>query len=43
MWADLMVFVESELPAKVMQGITTDVRTQDGISVAPVNEETKSV
>jgi N-acyl-D-amino-acid deacylase len=41
--SDLMVFVEPELPAKVMQGITTDFLTQDGISVAPVSAGTKPV
>lgn len=39
--SDLMVFVEPNLPPKVMQGITTDLLTQDGISVAPVNVATK--
>jgi N-acyl-D-amino-acid deacylase len=41
--SDLMVFVEPMLPAKVQQGITLDVLTQDGISVAPVNTATKPV
>ncbi|MDB4893790.1 MAG: D-aminoacylase [Firmicutes bacterium] len=41
--SDLMVFVEPDLPAKVMQGITTDFLTQDGISVAPVSAATKPI
>ncbi|MFZ5823074.1 MAG: N-acyl-D-amino-acid deacylase family protein [Bacillota bacterium] len=41
--SDLMVFVEPDLPAKVMQGVTTDFLTQDGISVAPVSVATKPV
>lgn len=41
--SDLMVFVEPELAAKVQQGITTDVLTQDGISVAPVDDVTRPV
>lgn len=41
--SDLMVFVEPELKPKVMQGITTDFLTQDGISVAPVSAATKPI
>src|SRR5690606_16242579 len=41
--SDLMVFVEPELAPKVMQGITTEVLTQDGMSAAPVTDETAPV
>lgn len=41
--SDLIVFAEPELPAKVMQGITTEVITQDGMSAAPVTDKTASV
>ncbi|MDB4894756.1 MAG: aminoacylase [Firmicutes bacterium] len=39
--SDLMVFVEPELPPKLYQGITTEVITQDGISVAPISPATE--
>lgn len=39
--SDLMVFSDPTLAAKVQQGITTDVLAQDGMSVAPVNNETR--
>lgn len=38
--SDLMVFVEPELAPKVHQGITTEVLTQDGMSAAPVTDDT---
>ncbi|RJP14346.1 MAG: D-aminoacylase [Candidatus Abyssobacteria bacterium SURF_5] len=40
--SDLMIFVEPEATAKVMQGVTTEVLGQDGQSVAPIKDEHKA-
>lgn len=37
--SDLMVFKEPHLLAKVMQGVTTEVLGQDGISLAPLPQQ----
>lgn len=41
--SDLTVFEDPTFPAKVLQGVTLDVLTQDGFSAAPVNAETRPV
>ena len=38
--SDLVPLVEPGCPAKVMQGVTTDVIGQDGLSYAPLTDET---
>lgn len=40
--SDLMLFVEPEAQQKVRQGVTTEVLCQDGLSVAPVDDETSA-
>lgn len=37
--SDLRVLVDSAIPSKLMQGITTEVLGQDGVSMAPIPEE----
>ncbi|GAB4337899.1 MAG: D-aminoacylase [Candidatus Abyssubacteria bacterium] len=39
--SDLLILVEPEASAKVMQGVTTEVLGQDGMSVAPIKDEHK--
>jgi N-acyl-D-amino-acid deacylase len=39
--SDLLMLVEPEASAKVMQGVTTEVLGQDGMSVAPIKDEHK--
>jgi len=39
--SDIMIFREPEASSKVMQGVTTEVIGQDGISVAPIRDERK--
>jgi N-acyl-D-amino-acid deacylase len=39
--SDLMIFQEPAASPKVMQGVTTEVIGQDGLSVAPIKDEDK--
>ena len=39
--SDVCVLVDSSIPPKVMQGITTEVLGQDGVSMAPIMEDQK--
>jgi N-acyl-D-amino-acid deacylase len=39
--SDIMIFREPEASTRVMQGVTTEVIGQDGISVAPIKDDDK--
>jgi len=41
--SDVMLLAEPQHPAKIYQGVTTDVLGQDGLSYAPVTPETRTL